>query len=114
MVDAVATIIKKRVTTVICKLSNFPIISVGFVKILSMSVNFWFKKISEPKTIKTAKNEKIIKFKIRLKLPLFKSFSFFTYLEKSPKLTIIIEKYANIVPVTVNRGAILLLFKTLN
>ena len=91
----------------ICVLSNFPIISVGFVKILSISKNLWFKKTSDPTTIKTAKNEKIIKFNIKLKFPFFNSFSFFTYLEKSPKLTIIIEKYAKIVPVTVNNGIIL-------
>ena len=73
-------------------LSNLPIISVGFVSILSKSENFWFKKISDPATIKTEKNENIIKFNIKVKFPLFKSFSFFIYLEKSPKLTMVIEK----------------------
>ena len=36
-------------------------------------------------------DEKIIKFRIKLKFPLFNSSLFFTYLEKSPKLTMIIE-----------------------
>ena len=43
-------------------------------------------------TMKTDKKEKIIKFKIKLKFPFFNSCSFFTYLEKSPKLMIKIEK----------------------
>ena len=51
-----------------------------------------FKNASTPATINKAKNEKIIKFKIKLKFPFFNSFSFFTYLEKSPKLKITIEK----------------------
>ena len=42
--------------------------------------------------MKTAKKEKITRFKIKLKLPFFNSFSFLTYLLKSPKLTITIEK----------------------
>ena len=42
--------------------------------------------------MKTDKRENIIKFKIKLKFPFLKSFSVFTYLEKSPKLTIKIEK----------------------
>ena len=42
-------------------MSNFPIISVGFVKTLSISENFWFKNKSEPVTIKTEKKENIIK-----------------------------------------------------
>ena len=46
-------------------------ISVGFVKILSKSSNFRFKKASEPITIKTAKNENIIRFKIKLKITFF-------------------------------------------
>ena len=44
--------------------------------------------------MKIARNEKINKFISKLKLPLFTSFSFLAYLEKSPKLTITIEKYA--------------------
>jgi len=40
LVDADATTIKNKAIIVICKLSNFPIMSVGFVKILSMSENF--------------------------------------------------------------------------
>ena len=62
-------------------------------------------------TIKIEKKENIIKFIIKLKLPFFKSFSFLTYLEKSPKLIIKIEKYVNIVPATVNKGATLLISK---
>ena len=62
----------------------FPIISVGFVKILSIFSIFLFKKISEPITMKTAKKEKINKFNNKLKFPFFNSFSFFTYLLKSP------------------------------
>ena len=89
----------KNITTTLKKiLSIFPIISVGFVKILSMLKEFLYKIISDPVTNNTEKNEKIIKFKNKLKLPLFSSFSLLTYREKSPKFTIIIEKYANIVP----------------
>ena len=109
--DIEATIIKKRTTTVICKVSNLPIISVGLVKILSKSSNFKFKNASEPMTIKTEKNENIIRFKSKLRFPFFKFFSSFTYLEKSPKLIIIIEKYAKIVPATVMSGAKLLISK---
>ena len=47
-----------------------------------------------------------IKLAIKLKLPFFKSSSLFTCREKSPKLIMIIEKYANIVPATVRIGAI--------
>jgi len=61
LVDADAITIKNKAIIVICKLSNFPIISVGFVKILSISENFWFRKISEPVTINTEKKENIIK-----------------------------------------------------
>ncbi len=60
------------------------------------------KKYSSWKEI--AKNEKIIKFKNKLKLPLFNSLSLLAYLEKSPKLTIIIEKYAKKVPVTESKA----------
>ena len=109
--DIEATIIKKRITTVICKVSNLPIISVGLVKILSKSSNFKFKNASEPMTIKTEKNENIIRFKSKLRFPFSKFFSSFTYLEKSPKLIIIIEKYAKIVPATVMSGAKLLISK---
>ena len=87
-----ATIIKKSTTTVICKLSNLPIISVGLVNIWLISSNFWFKNISEPTTIKTAAKEKTTKFTIKLKFPFFKFFSSLIYLEKSPKLIMIIEK----------------------
>ena len=59
-------------------LSNLPIISVGFVKILSIFSKFLFKITSAPITIKTAKNEKIIRFKNKLKLPFFNSLSFLT------------------------------------
>ena len=91
-VEAEEIMIKNRTTIVICILSNFPTISVGLVKILSISENFWLRKTSDPVTIKTDKKEKIIKFKIKLKFPFFNSCSFFTYLEKSPKLIIKIEK----------------------
>ena len=64
-------------------------ISVGFVNIFS---EFSFKKTSAPITINKAKNENKIKFKIKLKFPFFNSFSSLTYLEKSPKLKITIEK----------------------
>ena len=40
LVDAEAIIIKKRAIIVTCKLSNFPIISVGLVNILSKSPSF--------------------------------------------------------------------------
>ena len=73
-------------------LSNFPIMSVGFVNIWLMFCKFLFNIISAPITIKTENKEKIIKFKIKLKFPKFNSFSFLTYLEKSPKFNITIEK----------------------
>ena len=66
LVEIEATIIKKSTTTVICKLSNLPIISVGLVNIWLISSNFWFKNISEPTTIKTAAKEKTTKFTIKL------------------------------------------------
>ena len=72
LVEIDAIIIKNRTTTVICKLSNLPIISVGLVKILSKSSNFKFKNASEPITIKTAKNENRIRIKIKLRFPFFK------------------------------------------
>ena len=72
----------------------------GFVNILSTAIKFFSKKTLDPKTKKIARNEKINKFKSKLKLPLFTSFSFFAYLEKSPKFTITIEKYAKKVPAT--------------
>ena len=62
---------------------------------------------------KLPKKENIIKFKIKLKLPFFKSSSLFTCREKSPKLIMIIEKYANIVPATARIGAILFEFRRL-
>ena len=43
---------------------------------------------------------------IKLAFPFFSSLSFFTNLEKSPKLTNTMEKYANIVPKTVRKGEI--------
>ena len=61
----------------------------------------------------SAKKEKIIKFKIKLKFPFFNSFSFLTYLEKSQKLKITIEKYAKMVPATVTSGIRLSLLVTL-
>ena len=53
---------------------------------------FFIKIISTPKTIRIVRNENKIKLIIKLILPLFNSSSFLTYLEKSPKLTTIIEK----------------------
>ena len=70
-----------------------------------------FKKASIPDTINKAKNENIIKFSIKLKFPFFSSLLSFTYLEKSPKLKITIEKYAKIVLVTVIKGPKLFLSK---
>ena len=106
-VDADAITIKIKTKFVINRLSILPIISVGLVKILDKFSGSSFKKISTPVTINKAKNEKIIKFKIKLKFPFFISFSFFTYLAKSPKVKITIEKYANTVPITVKSGSIL-------
>ena len=83
-VDAEAIIIKIKANIVISKSSNFPIISVGLVNILSKFSGFCFRKASDPITINKAKNEKIIKLRIKLKFPFFNSFSFLTYLEKSP------------------------------
>ena len=47
------------------KLSNFPIISFGLVKIEFRSKNFKLRKTSEPVTINTEKKEKTIRFKIK-------------------------------------------------
>ena len=85
-------------------MSNFPIISVGFVNILSIGIKFFSKTTLDPITKEIAKNEKINKFKSKLKLPLLTSLSLFAYLEKSPKLTIMIEKYAKKVPATENKA----------
>ena len=104
LVDAEAIIIKIRAKFVINKLSNFPIISVGLVKILDKFSGSCFKYASTPETINKAKKEKNIKFNNKLKFPLFNSLWLLTYLEKSPKLKITIEKYANIVPATVIKG----------
>ena len=92
LVDIDAVIIKNRAITVTWRLSNLPIISVGFVKILSKSSTLRFKKASAPTTIKTEKKEKTIKLKSKRKFPFFKSFSSLTYLEKSQKLIMMIEK----------------------
>ena len=59
LVEIDAIIIKNRTTTVICKLSNFPIISFGLVKIEFRSKNFKLRKTSDPITIKTEKKEKL-------------------------------------------------------
>ena len=69
LVDTDATIIKSKAIIVIVKLSNFPIISFGLVKIEFRSKNFKLRKTSDPITIKTEKKEKIIKFKIKDKFP---------------------------------------------
>ena len=77
LVDKDAIIIKIKAKFVISKLFKDPIISVGFVNILERFSGFWFKKPSTPTTINNAKNENMIKFKIKLKLPFFIStFSF--------------------------------------
>ena len=55
--------------------------------------------------------EKIIKFNIKARFPFLSWLSLFTYLEKSPKFKIIIEKYANTVLVTVINGTKLFLFR---
>ena len=112
-VEAEAIIIKIKTKFVISKLSNFPIMSVGLVSILFRFSGSSFKKASAPVTINNVKNEKIIKFNNKLKFPFLSSFSFLTYLEKSPKFKITIEKNVNVVPVTVINGAILFLSKTL-
>ena len=88
-------------------MSNFPIISVGFVNKPPTAINFLSKITSAPKTISIDRKEKIIKFKNKLKFPIFNSFSFFTYLEKSPKFTRSIEKKAKNVPATVIKAIIL-------
>ena len=51
-------------------LSIFPTISAGFVNILSIGIKFFSKKTLDPITKEIAKNEKINKFKSKLKLPL--------------------------------------------
>jgi len=66
------------------KLSSFPIISLGLVSIRSRFSGSCFKNASTPVTINNVMNEKIIRFNNRLKLPFLNSFSFFTYLAKSP------------------------------
>ena len=111
LVDAEAIIIKIKTKFVISKLSNFPIISEGFVSILFKFSGSCFKKASIPETINKAEKEKIIKFNIKLRFPLLSWLSFFTYLEKSPKLKITIEKYAKTVLVTVINGPKLFLSK---
>ena len=70
------------------------------VKIIAVSKNH------PEKSIKTANIENNIKLIIKLAFPFFNSLSFFTNLEKSPKLTNTMEKYANIVPKTVRKGEI--------
>ena len=60
LVDAEAIIIKIKTIFVTSKLSNFPIISVGFVNIFSKFSGFCFKKASTPVTINKAKKENII------------------------------------------------------
>jgi len=77
-VDNEAIIIKTRTKLVISKLFKDPIMSVGFVSILDKLSGSCFKKLSTPVTINKAKNENIIKFNIKLKLPFFNSTSFFT------------------------------------
>ena len=91
-VEADAIIIKIKTKLVNNKLFSLPIMSVGFVSIFSIFSGLCFKKASAPMTIKSAKKEKIIKFNIKVKFPFLSWFSFSTYLEKSPKLKITIEK----------------------
>ena len=106
LVDADEIIMKKMAITVIDVLSNLPTISVGLVRIELKSRNLKFKNTSDPITIKTEKKEKISKLISKLKLPFLSSLSLLTYREKSPKVTIIIEKYAKIAPATDNRAKI--------
>ena len=75
-VDAEAIIIKIKAKETKRILSNLPIISVGLVRIISTFCWFKFWKASAPVTINNEKNEKIIRFKIKLKLPFLSSFSF--------------------------------------
>ena len=84
LVDAEATIIKINARLVISKLSNFPIISVGFVSTLDKFSGFLFKKVSAPETINSAIKEKIIKFNIKDRFPFLSSLLLFKYREKSP------------------------------
>ena len=104
LVDAEATNIKNSTIMVNNVLSILPIISAGLVSNLSIGIKFFSKKILEPMTKEIAKNEKNNKFKSKLKLPLFTSFSLFAYLEKSPKFTITIVKYAKKVPATESKA----------
>ena len=67
LVEADAIMIKIRTRLVINKLSNFPIISEGFVNIVAKFSGSCFKKASAPVTMNKAKNEKITKFNIKLK-----------------------------------------------
>ena len=89
--DKEANNINKRQVTVKYVLFILPIISVGFVRNLFGSASSLLITISDPKVIKIAKKEKIIKFSSKVRFPLFNSFSFFAYLEKSPKFKITIE-----------------------
>ena len=73
LVDAEAMIIKIKAKETKRILSNFPIISVGLVKIISVFCWFKFWNASAPVTINNEKNEKITKFKIKLKLPFLNS-----------------------------------------
>ena len=91
LVDKDAIIIKIKAKFVISKLFKDPIISVGFVNILDRFSGFWFKKPSTPTTINNAKNENIIKFKIKLKLPFFNSVSSFTYLLEENSYDYLVE-----------------------
>ena len=104
LVEAEATNINNNAINVKRVLSSFPTISVGFVNNLSIEIKFFSKMTLDPNTKEIAKNEKNNKFRSKLKLPLFTSLSLFTYLEKSPKFTIIIEKYAKKVPATESKA----------
>ncbi len=77
LVDAEAIIIKIIAKFEIIKLSNLPMMSFGFVKILDKFSGSCFKNPSTPDTINKENNEKIIKFKIKLKLPFLSSLSVF-------------------------------------
>ena len=55
-VDADAIIINNKTKFIINKLSSFPMISVGFVRILDKFSGSCFKKASTPETINKAKN----------------------------------------------------------
>ena len=84
LVEAEAIIIKKSsyyCYLYIIKFSNY-ICWIGQIFYLNLQI-FDLKIVSEPTTIKTAKKENIIKFKIKLKLPFFKFSPHFLHVVKN-------------------------------